>query len=565
MSQERSNRRSIIDPGCSRAELESKIQELLDADRRKSEFLASMSHDIRTPISGTISMLELALDEDDLSEKTRDYLSTAKVACNSLLSLINDILDISKIEAGKLALNLVDSTLSEILCPVYSVVGPRATEKGIDFNIVLKTAVPKHVKTDPDRVYQCLINLAGNAAKFTKAGSVSIETSLEQRDGKGFIRFDVIDTGIGIPKDRQVLIFGKYNQAETSTSRQYGGTGLGLAITRKLSELLGGELQLSSEPDKGSTFSLLIPTNVDTAVATMIADIDWQQGIEQNSDHILSRDKLVGSVLVAEDDFANQKGIKAILEKLGLEAHIVGDGMEAIERVNSNSYDLVLMDMQMPKMNGYDATRALRRIGFTLPIIALTAHAMKGEKEKCLDAGCNAYLSKPVLLDKLFAALSEFLPRESEGMASEGNITEEKVGKTRNDGPPANAGDNERIINWPELEERFGDDDVIKEIVQAWFVDNPARIAVLTEAIKAANLEDVRALSHTIKGSAALIGARLLFAPALELNRVAKAGSLEDAENLIEIIRSQYEKLKRFVSQPDWIETAKQQCAVKSA
>lgn len=571
LSEEILNSSKTTNRSYSKMELEAKIQELLDADRRKGEFLASMSHDIRTPISGTISMLELALDEKDLSEKARDYLATAKVASNSLLNLINDILDISKIEAGKLDINVIDSNLGEILCPVDSIIRPRVTEKGIDFNIVIKTAIPKHIKTDPDRVYQCLINLAGNAAKFTNTGGITIETSLEQRDGKGFIRFDVIDTGIGIPEDRQALVFGKYDQAEISTSRKYGGTGLGLAITKKLSELLGGELTLSSEPDKGSTFSLLIPANVDIASATMITNIDWWKEIEKNSDHALGNCKLTGYILVAEDDFANQKGIKAIVEKVGLKTDIVGDGVEAVERVASNSYDLVLMDMQMPKMNGYDATRALRRIGFTLPIIALTAHAMKGDIEKCLEAGCDAYLSKPIVLDKLFTTLSEFLPLESKIMTQESNITEDGPDKLSqvisNSSPPVKDEDgeqyDEQIISWPELEERFGDDDVIIEIVEAWFVDNPDRIEALPEAIKANNVEEVQALSHTLKGSAALIGARLLFAPTLELNLAAKKGSLENAEALLENIQSEFEKLKSFVSQPDWVEAAKQQCRTK--
>ena len=571
LSEEISNGSNITDHNYNKTELETKIRELLDADKRKSEFLASMSHDIRTPISGTISMLELALDENDLSEKTRDYISTAKVASNSLLSLINDILDISKIEAGKLDINVIDSTLGEILCPVDSIIRPRATVKGIDFNIVIKTAIPKHIKTDPDRVYQCLINLAGNAAKFTNTGGITIETSLEQRDGKGFIRFDVIDTGIGIPENRQSLVFGKYDQAEISTSRKYGGTGLGLAITKKLSELLGGELTLTSEPGKGSTFSLLIPTNVDTASATMITDVDWWKEIEKNSDHVLDNCKLIGHILVAEDDFANQKGIKAILEKVGLKPDIVGDGVEVVERAANNSYDLILMDMQMPKMNGYNATRALRRIGITLPIIALTAHAMKGDTEKCLDAGCNAYLSKPIIIEKLFATLSEYLPMEPKCIPQESDITEDEVDKLSqeisNSSPPVKDEDgeqyDEQIINWPELEERFGDNDVIIEIVEAWFVDNPDRIEALPEAIKADNVEEVQALSHTLKGSAALIGARLLFAPALELNLAAKKGSLENAEAILENIQSEFEKLNSFVSQPNWVETAKQQCGTK--
>lgn len=563
---------SEITEYSSRAELETTLQRLLDADRRKSDFLASMSHDIRTPISSMVSMLELALDETGLNDKVRDYVSTAKTASHSLLSLINDILDISKIEADKLDINIVDTTLAEILCPVDSIIRPMAVEKGIDFRIVLKTAVPKHVKTDPDRIYQCLINLAGNATKFTESGGITVETSLEPRNGKDFIRFDVVDTGIGIPEDRQARIFGKYDQAEISTSRKYGGTGLGLAIAKHLSKLLGGELTLASELGKGSTFSLVIPANVDATSAPMITDIDWWKEIERESEYAQNNRNFTGHILVAEDDFANQKGIKAILEKLGLKVDVVGDGVEAIESLNNHSYDLVLMDMQMPRMNGYDATRAIRITGLKLPIIALTAHAMKGDTEKCLESGCDAYLSKPIILDKLFATLSEFLPQNSKVTTDQSNRPKDEPQshsqETLSDHAQAEGGhpdqSNEPIINWPELEERFGDDEVIKEIVDAWFVDNPGRIQALPAAIKAGDVEEVQTLSHALKGSAALIAAQLLLPPARELNRASKEGSLDNAEALIEQIQSELDRLTALVNEPDWMETAKLQCALQS-
>jgi signal transduction histidine kinase/HPt (histidine-containing phosphotransfer) domain-containing protein len=563
-----SHENQIVDRSYSKRELETRLEELLQADSRKNDFLASMSHDIRTPIAGMVSLIELALDEENLSRQLRDYLSSANTSAHSLLQLINDILDISKIEAGRLDVDIVDSSLIEILYSVDLSIRTRAAEKGIDFNTELLSAIPEQIKTDPTRVHQCLLNLLSNAVKFTETGGVMIKISLEPRDGRDFVRFDIVDTGIGIPAAKQECIFTKYRQADTSTSRTHGGTGLGLAITKRLANLLDGDLTLVSQPGQGSTFSLLIPANVDVASAAMTTHLDCAQQAKQYRKSAFSHCQFTGRVLIAEDDLANQKGIQAIMKKVGLETEVAEDGLEVVEKVTRASYDLVLMDMQMPKMSGYDATRTLRRSGFELPIIALTANAMKGDTEKCLQAGCDAYMAKPIELKNLFTMLNRFLQGSSKDIAPANSPISE--GDRFNQETSANRGAaqhkygeqcTEPTINWPELEERFGDDDVIKEIVEAWFVDNPARIQALAEGINARNLEDIQTLSHTLKGSAALIGAGLLFAPALELNHAAQKGHLEDAEVLFETIQSEFDNLKSFVSQPDWMETAKQQCA----
>jgi CheY-like chemotaxis protein len=422
--------------------------------------------------------------------------------------------------------------------------------------------------SDPTRLIQCHVNLTSNAIKFTRTGSVRIETSLEQKEGKAFIRFDVIDTGIGVPPDRQSQIFEKFTQADNSTTRKFGGTGLGLSITKQLTEMLNGELTITSELGKGSTFSMTIPANVDVTTSDMLSSFGLQNKEKQGSRQSIRDYKLSGNILVAEDDLSNQKGIKAILERGGLKVAIVENGLEAVGKVTSGSYDLVLMDMQMPKMNGYEAASLLRKKGFDLPIIALTANAMKGDSKKCVEAGCDAFLSKPVDVGKLFEVLGTYLsPKQNEIIDKVKDEIDELSQEISNSSPLAKDEDseqyNEQIINWPELEERFGDDDVIKEIVEAWFVDNPDRIEALPEAIKADNVEEVQALSHTLKGSAALIGARLLFAPALELNLAAKKGSLENADAILKNIQSEFEKLNSFVSQPNWVETAKQQCGTK--
>ncbi len=541
-----------------------------EANKAKSQFLANMSHEIRTPINGITNMIELVFDGGNMNEEDYDYLCTAKTSAKILLQLINNILDISKIEAGKLDVEIIDCDIREVLESV-SVLRLKALDKGIDFDIAFKTDIPQSIMSDPTRLIQCLVNLVANAIKFTNTGSVRIETSLEQKEGKAFIRFDVIDTGIGIPPDKQSQIFEKFTQADNSTTRKFGGTGLGLSITKQLAEILNGELTITSEVDKGSTFSMTIPANVDIETSVMLSSFDFQNKEKQGSKQSIRDYKLSGNILVAEDDLANQKGIKAILERGGLEVELAGNGLEAVEKISSDSYDLILMDMQMPKMNGYEATRTLREKGFDLPIIALTANVMKGDSEKCAEAGCDGFLSKPVEVEKLFELLGTFLSPKTDGLVEEIGIITDEVNELSeeisNSSPPANDEGteqcDEQIINWAELEERFGDDEIIIEIVDAWFVDNPARIEALPEAIKTNNVEEVQELSHTLKGSSALIGARLLSAPALELNLAAQKGSLENAEALLENIQSEFEKLKSFVSKPDWIETAKQQSGIK--
>jgi CheY-like chemotaxis protein len=267
------------------------------------------------------------------------------------------------------------------------------------------------IYTDPVRVRQCLINLAGNALKFTETGHVFINVDVERIRDKDFIRFDVEDTGVGIPQEKQAQIFEAFTQADSSTTRKYGGTGLGLTITRQLAGLLGGTLRLKSEVGKGSVFSLRIPAGIDV---TQTPTTDPYSAAGQLSDltdteaAAAKHPRLSGRILVAEDSAANQALIRAMLSRMGLIVEIAENGQEALEWLEKETFDMVLMDMQMPVMNGYDATRSIRRNGWTLPVVALTAHAMKGDDQKCLEAGCNEYLSKPIDRDKLRSVLMKY-------------------------------------------------------------------------------------------------------------------------------------------------------------
>jgi len=378
-----------------------------EANMAKSQFLANMSHEIRTPMNAIIGFSDLLADED-LTDEQKVEVNIIRESGKNLLALINDILDFSRIEAGQLSIEMIDCSLAELLNSVGSLMRPKVIEKGLEFKIAESNGLPAQIRSDPTRVQQCLINLIGNATKFTKKGHVYVNVSLEVKDNQPYIRFDVADTGIGIPKDKQEAIFNSFTQADGSTTRQYGGTGLGLTITRQLAELLGGELSLTSEVGLGSVFSLLIPAGLDIYKQPFLDKHNISEMLEQQYD-TSEQVKFSGSCLVAEDVLANQMVIKLMLEKAGVHVAIANDGKEALRQALGKSFDLIFMDIQMPNMNGYEAAKMLRKAGMTTPIVALTAHAMKGDDKKCIEAGCDDYLAKPVELDQLFKILDKYL------------------------------------------------------------------------------------------------------------------------------------------------------------
>jgi signal transduction histidine kinase/FixJ family two-component response regulator len=383
-------------------------QEALVANRTKSEFLANMSHEIRTPMNSVIGFSDV-LAEEKLTEQQYEHVNLIRESGRHLMEIINDILDFSKVEAGKLDAELVECSLGSLLNSVEALMGPKATEKGLKFQIAEGKRLPSHIRTDPVRLRQCLINLVDNAIKFAEQGHVHVNVSMHDRDGKDWIRFDVEDTGIGIAAEKQDAIFEAFMQADGGTTRRFGGTGLGLAITRKLTELLGGELTLSSEAGKGSIFTLAIPAGVDVtkqpimdrheAAAQTTAKPDKPQPV-----------KFSGRALVAEDSRTNQVLAKLLLEKMGFDVTIAQDGNEAVQKALSQRFDLILMDMQMPNMNGLEATKALRSKSVTTPIVALTAYAMKGDEKKCLAAGCDDYLAKPINHEQLLKTIAKYVP-----------------------------------------------------------------------------------------------------------------------------------------------------------
>jgi signal transduction histidine kinase/CheY-like chemotaxis protein/HPt (histidine-containing phosphotransfer) domain-containing protein len=385
------------------------------ANLAKSAFLANTSHEIRTPMNAILGYAEMLLDPEQTETQRVNSARIIRRNGEHLLAIINDILDISKIEAQKLTVEKIPIELPQLIADVVGLTRPWAEKKGLRFEIEFDRLIPKQIQSDPLRTKQVLINLVSNAIKFTSRGSIKIGVYREISYLNQTIRFEVVDTGMGISQEQQDRLFLPFMQADVSTTRRFGGSGLGLTISKRLAKLLGGDIKLKSAQGIGSTFIFWVDGGqrigvpvIENFSAEQLSVVD--AGTSTDDDIRLS-----GQILVAEDGEDNRELVAAHLRRGGATVTIVGSGRQALEATRTQKFDLILMDMQMPEMDGYEAARALRAVGVKIPIIALTAHAMSEDRIRCLDAGCTEYLAKPISRGHLLRTLSQYLPGTGTG------------------------------------------------------------------------------------------------------------------------------------------------------
>ena len=637
------------------------------ASKAKSEFLAMMSHEIRTPLNGILGFSQLLVEDPSLRNEHRDFATTIYSSGTALLGIINDILDFSKIEAGKMEIESIDFDLMSVVEGIGDVLGQRASEKGLELTCFVDPEVPTRLRGDPGRLRQMLLNLAGNAVKFTERGDVTVRARLmSETSNTATVRFEVKDTGIGIPDDQKAAIFDRFTQVDGSTTRKYGGTGLGLAIVKRFVHMMGGEIGVDSEVSKGSTFHFTIefpvqkvPTCVVpergrvevTNLPVLIADdnatsrsllralaIDWGmiptvkssgdaalQAMEKAAEsghafklaiidarmpemdgfglveriknlndlpqptiimltsagrvgdgarcrelgisgylvkpvkksdlweaimlalgrpptdgkpadlitqHSLRETRRSLRVLVAEDSPVNLKLVVRLLEKRGHTAVTAADGKEAVEAYEKGKFDLILMDIQMPGMDGFEATSAIRErektTGGHIPIVAMTAHAMKGDRERCLEAGMDKYVSKPIRAGEMFATI--------EGV----------VGGARDDQRIAAARSQcDDVISWEDaVKQMEGDVELLKEIAEMFLEESPVLMDRMRQAAAEGDCKKLERAAHTIKGSVGNFAAKSAFEAAQMLEKIGREGDLDQAAEAFKALEREIERLK---------------------
>ena len=455
----------------------------------KDRFLANMSHEIRTPMNAILGFSGI-LSESPLNSKQKEWLKTIISSGENLLVILNDLVDFSKIEAGMIQLESIPVALNEQLQSLRALTQIKATEKKLNLAIEINESLPELVYSDPVRLQQIFLNLVSNAIKFTDKGFVKLTTHISaETETDLVIEFKVTDSGIGISKEQSGFIFDRFTQASSETTRIYGGTGLGLSIVKELVQLLNGTLNLSSEPGKGSQFSVTFPFKKCTPPEI---ETFKKQSQKNTIDDDLRLEEL--NILLVEDNRINQQFATVLLEDFGFTTTVANNGEEAIDKIKNARFDIVLMDLQMPVMDGYEATSIIRNtLKIDIPIIAVTANAFRTEKQRCLDLGMNGYLSKPILPGELYNKIKILLPHKL--------MSVDSPKKSRNN--LASVASNFDIV---ELTTKLkGNKEGLKELITIFLEDSPKDILKLEKAIKEENFKSIEQLSHKLVSSFSII------------------------------------------------------------
>lgn len=523
-------------------ELERKVRErtveLVEANKRaeaashsRAQFLANMSHEIRTPLNGIIGFADLLCKNADSDEdERREWHETIRSSGNHLLSLINDILDLSKIDAGKMEIELIECPLIDLVNEVVTILRQRADKKGLRLYADFVAPLPARITTDPVRLKQIIMNVVGNSIKFTESGEIKITVRLYEADNdRSKLQLAISDTGIGIPQDKLESIFEQFTQADASTTRKYGGTGLGLSICKQLCEALGGSIRVESVMNEGSTFICEIDPGPLNGIEMIVDNDAFAERNEKKADETSEQVSLPYKILVVDDSEVNRKLAGLVLKRAGATMSYAENGAEAVDAVTSETFDIVLMDMQMPVMSGEEATRALRARGYDLPIIALTAHAMRGTEQHCLDQGFSGYVSKPINPELLVQTIADLI---SANVGSLKKHTQASIAdEAKSPSEITHSEDGSPICSTLPT-----DDADFREIVEEFIQTMEQRMVEMHRQFEANEIETLADSAHWLKGSGGMAGFDVLTKAAAKLESSAQNNALDQIkENLMEI------------------------------